>query len=225
MDFGWMVPVIIVIIVISMLASVLVVFGPLISGIFSAYGAVRRFKTEQAPRNHFARWIHAHRRSSIENKPSNLRWMRTTGDTDVPEVYHGWVRGLEAWRSYYLVFVKTRRWAWSECYVIPQWMVSDINGRSLWVTARGFSKTGPIKIPIPLEDHVDLDRHVLHVLDGFRVSFEQQIFTDISEESAWDIDNAMAPPFKDRVRAAVAEQPAMTESTYVPEDTAMGVRK
>lgn len=208
-----------------MMASLLVVFGPLIAGMFSAYGAVRRFKTEQAPRNHFNRWVHAHRRSSIENKPSNLKWMRTMGDSDVPEVYHGRVRGLEPWRSNYIVFVKTRRWAWSEPYIIPQWMVGDINGRSLWVKSRGFSKNGPIKMPIPLEGYKDIDDLNLRMLKGFRVSFEQQIATDIEEESAWDIDNAMAPPFKDRVRAAVAEQPQTTTAEYVPEDVAMGVRK
>lgn len=209
-------------IITSFVMSFMSMFGLDWGYILWAIRSTRRVRTEQEPRDHYDRWVHGHRRSCIENKPPNLRRMMTTGDSDVPRKDYGLVKGIEPWKSYYIVFVKSRRWSWSTPYIIPQSMLYDINRRTMWVRCRGFSSVGPIKIPIPLEDVKDLDGHVLDCMEAFRHSFEQQVLSDIMEDTAWDIANAMAPPLRDRTRAAEAEAPSLRDRDYFPEDQVMG---
>ncbi len=217
-------PLIILLFVFVIITKFLGAFGLDPASLIYAVRSTRKVKTEIGPRDHYDRWVHSHRRSGAENKPSQLKFMRITGDLDVPEKRHGRVKSIEPWKSYHIVFVSSRRWRWSTPYIIPQWMVSDLNRRTMWVNARGFSGIGHIKIPIPVEGHVDIDGHVIDCQDGFRYSFEQQIHYDIMEDMAWDIGESMSPPTRDRIAAAAVEQPRLVEHEVMKEDVATGVR-
>lgn len=224
-DFDWIIPCIVIFIVFSVVSSFMAMAGLDLGKIIWAVRSTRRIRTEMEPRDHYERWVHTHRRTAAENKPHQLKRMRTTGDTHAPSVLIGKVKGIEPWRNYYIVFAKTRRFAWSTPFIIPQWMASDINRRVLWVTARGFSGTGPIKTPIPTEDTADISGVVLDSLEGWRYSFEQQIRSDIQEDMGWDIGTAMSPPMDMQTRAAMIERPQTGEVDMMREDDAMGGKR
>lgn len=226
MTFDWLIPILMFIIllgfIMGMIAAVFAMTGINPSSIIFAWRATRRVRTEEEPRDHYDRWVHSHRRSARDNKPPMLRFIWSTGDSDVPRRYHGRVKGIEAWRSYFIVYVKSRRWSWSVPYLISQSRCSDVNRRNLWVRSRGFTTAGPIRIPLPVEGERDLEGHVLAHLKGFRMSFETQLHQDIQEDMAWDIANAMAPPLADRTRAAQVQQPSFTDREFMSEETATG---
>lgn len=224
MDFSWVMPLLIFMFVLILVIRFMGAMGLDPAALIWAVRSTRKVKSEVGPRDHYDRWIHAHRRSGAENKPAQLKFMRTTGDLDIPEKRHGRVKSIEPWKSYHIVFVSARRWRWSTPYIIPQWMVSDLNRRTMWVKARGFGGNGPIKIPIPVDGFPDIDGHVIKCQDGFRYSFEQQLHVDIMEDMAWDIGEGMSPPKRERIAAAAVEQPQLVEHEVMKEDVATGVR-
>lgn len=222
MGFAWIIPLLVFLLILSLIMSVMAATGLSFDRIIFAFRATRRVRTESDPRDHFDRWVHSHRRSAMANKPRDLTKILTTGDADVPLKLHGWVKGLEPWKSYYVVFVKSRRWTWSVPYLIDQRRCSDINRKNMWVSARGFSSMGPIRVPIPLDGEVDLEKHLIDHLNGFRSSFEGQGYMDITEDMAWDIANAMSPPMTSRISAAQVEQPQFTDREFLSEEKATG---
>ncbi|MCK5641305.1 MAG: hypothetical protein KAJ19_10925 [Gammaproteobacteria bacterium] len=223
MDFGWLVGVLIFLFIMSFVMNLLGTFGLNPAALVFAWRATRRIRTEVEPRDHFDRWVHGHRRSAMANKPRNLKYILTTGDQDVPRRFHGWVKGLEAWRSYYIIFIKSRRWSWSVPHIIDQSLCSDINRKHLWVDSRGFSSNGPVRIPIPvLGGTEDIERHLLEHGDGFRSSFEGQLYYEITEDMAWSIANGMAPPLMDRGYIAQSEHPSFQDREFISEENATG---
>jgi len=214
--------VLIILLIFGFISSFLSAFGLNPAHLVFAWRATRRIRTEVEPRDHFDRWVHGHRRSAMANKPRNLRFILTTGDPDVPRKFHGWIKGLEPWRSYYIVFIKTRRWSWSVPHVIDQSLCSDINRKHLWVASRGFSSNGPVRIPIPLDGVEDIERHLLDHADGFRSSFEGQLYYEITEDMSWSIANGMAPPLVDRGYIAQSEHPSFQDREFLSEESGTG---
>jgi hypothetical protein len=202
----------------------------------------RRTRTQVEPRDHFDRWDYGHRRSSYNNKPRRLRWIKTTGDRVVPEVRVGRAWGIEPWKNFYIIYVKSRRLAWSAPYIVPQSLCSDLNRRVLWISATGFSKVGPVNIPIPVEGQmvrkVIKENHhgkrvykvvpwttndiVESVLEGFRFSMDQQQYMDITEDLHWGIGAGMAPPISKQAEVTNADNPMFRDAETLPEEGATG---
>lgn len=237
-----MVPLIVIFVMISIFLSMLSMMGLNPMALLWLIIASRRTRTQVEPRDHFDRWDYGHRRSSYNNKPRRLRWVKTMGDRTVPEVRVGRAWGVEPWQNYYIVYVKSRRLSWSSPYIVPQFLCSDLNRRVLWIRARGFSKVGPVNIPIPIEGElwkkfigkapdgklvfkwVPLTTNDLvdDVLEGFRFSMDQQQYMDITEDLHWGIGAGMAPPISKQAEVTTADNPAFRETEYLPEENATG---
>jgi hypothetical protein len=126
--------------------------------------------------------------------------------------------------------------------MIPQALCSDLNRRVLWIRATGFSKVGPINIPIPIEGETtrkyigdtDDGKHVYKVvklttndivedvLEGFRFSMDQQQFMDIIEDLNWNIGAGMAPPISKQTEVTNADNISFHDTEYNPEEGATG---
>lgn len=222
MEFGFLITILFIFIIFSIVMSVFAMAGISPGMIIQLVAMSQRRRTEMAPRDHYDRWVAAQRRAAYINKPRRLRYLSTSGDRLVPPHIIGKIKGCTPWMAYYVVFVKTRRWSWSDPFIIPQDMASDLNRRTLWVAARGFTKVGPIHFPVPNETNYDIDKHVVDCLDAFRFSFEQQLHTDIQENAAWSIEHGMSPPISDSVKVAEADSPGYAEKEYIAEDPATG---
>ena len=222
MDFGFLVPVIFLFVIVSMVMAIMAMVGVSPGNIIAILAMSQRRRTEIEPRNHYDRWVSAQRRAARVNKPDHMRKLGVRGDRFVPMRIIGKVRGATPWLSYYVVFAKTRRWSWSDPFIIPQELASDLNRRTLWVDARGFTKVGPIYFPVPTEKNRDIDTHVKDCLEAFRFSFEQQVFTDIMENGAWSIMHGIAPPISDQTRITEADSPGYADREYLAEDVATG---
>lgn len=218
MGYDWFVIILVLAIVLTVTASAFAIVAPLITALRST----RNVKTETSPKDQFERWIHGKRRSGKANKPRHLKRMRTTGDQDMPPVDHGRVISLEPWKSFFIAFTKKTRLSWSVPHVIDQARCSDVNRRTLWIQARGFSSTGPVRYPIPLDGEEDLDDHVVAHLQGFRASFEAQVGMDIMEDTAHQIEEGMNRPSKARVSEAAVQQPTYVSRDVASEDQIIG---
>lgn len=242
MDLSALVPLIVVFVIISIFLSMMAMVGLNPMALVYLIIQSRRTRTQIEPRDHFDRWDYGHRRSAYNNKPRRLRWVKTSGDRTVPEVRVGRAWGVEPWRNYYIVYVKSRRLSWSAPYIIPQNLCSDLNRRTLWIRARGFSKVGPVNIPIPIEGEkwrkyigtlpdgkrvfrvVTLTTNDLvnDALEGFRFSMDQQQYMDITEDLNWNIGAGMAPPISKQTEITSADNPNFMDTEYLPEETATG---
>jgi len=222
MDFGFLIPLLFIFIIFSIVMSIFAMAGISPGMIVALVAMSQRRRTEMAPRDHYDRWVSSQRRAAYINKPRRLRYFGTEGDRFVPPRVVGRIKGVTPWMAYYVVFVKTRRWSWSDPFIIPQSMSSDLNRRTLWVKSRGFTRVGPVYFPVPNEKNVDIDEHVRTCLEAFRYSFEQQIQTDIQENMAWSVEHGMAPPISDSVKVAEADSPGYTDKEYMAEDPATG---
>lgn len=242
MDLSALVPLIVIFVMISIFLSMMAMVGLNPMALVWLIVQSRRTRTQTEPRDHFDRWDYGHRRSSYNNKPRRLRWAKTTGDRIVPEVRVGRAWGIEPWRNYYILYVKSRRLSWSAPYIIPQALCSDLNRRVLWIRAAGFSKVGPVNIPIPIEGEttrkfigrrpdgkmvykrIKLTTNALveDVLEGFRFSMDQQQYMDITEDLNWNIGAGMAPPISKQTEITNADNPTFRETEYLPEENATG---
>ena len=203
--------------------TILALFGLTPGNIALLLEMTTRRRTEMEPRDHYDRWAKSLRKAAYVSKPSNLRTLGIGGDRWVPKKVVGKIKGVIPWRMYYWVFVKTRRFSWSEPYLIPQEMASDLFRRVLWVDCRGFTKVGPIYYPVPTESYpVPIDKYTRRILEAFRFAFEQQTFSDIQENVAWAIDHGVNPPIKDRARVTEADSPGYVDREYIAEEKATG---
>jgi hypothetical protein len=242
MDVSILAPLIIIFIVISFIMMIVNMLGIQPSMLLYVFMTARRRRTEIEPRDHFDRWDYAHRRAAFQNRPRRLRYLKTTGDRFVPERRQGTVSGVEPWLDWEIFYLKARRWSWSAPYFVPNFLVSDLNRRTVWVDARAFTKVGPIYFPIPNEGATYLELvgtksngvivkrrrpltinvMVAKVMEAFRFSMDQQLYSDILEDMNWSIGMSMAPPMGEQAYVTASDQHGITDTEYLPEETATG---
>lgn len=242
MDVSILAPLIVLFIIFTFVFGMLRMLGLQPSMLLYLFMVARRRRTEIEPRDHFDRWDYAHRRASYQNRPRRLRYLKTTGDRFVPERRQGIVYGVEPWLYWEVFYLKSRRWSWSAPYFVPNYLCSDLNRRTAWVNARGFTKVGPIYFPIPNEGAtylkivgvkpngiivkkrapLTINSMVKDVMEAFRFSMDQQLFSDILEDMNWSIGMSMAPPMRDQANVAIADAPGFVDKEYMPEEGATG---
>jgi hypothetical protein len=193
--------------------------GELIFGI----RATRRTRVDDEPRDQAERWLANHRKASKDSRPKHLRHLWMVGDEDVPPIYIGRVKGLQAHQEGYLAYVQTSRLSWSKPFILIRELCSDVNRRNLFISARTFSTNGLYRFAIPPTDS-DLSPNdaLARSHNLFQTLFGLQILTDSEEDGAWAISTAIQPPMRERVAKAEAEVPHLAERPYVPEKDVVG---
>jgi hypothetical protein len=203
--------------VFSILSGMGINFGDIIVGT----RATRRVTVDEEPRDQFDRFITNHRKVARDSKPSELKFLYTSGDLDVPPKKIGLVSGLEPHQEGYLIFVRHHRWQWGKPHIIPRELCGDANRRVLFIHARAFTHNGLLRLPIvrgPPHDTMTPDELLTRCRNLFRTFFREQTLTDAEEDSAWAQATGMMPRAETRIGMAEVEVPHLADRQYLSED-------
>lgn len=211
--------IVVMIVVFGIIMSIMGKIG--ISDIIMAKGVTRRTQLDTEPRDHAERCINANRKVAREQKPRHLKEIWATGDMDVSPFKVGNLFGVIPHQEGYWLYSKKDRLRWSKPISVPRRFCGDLNGRILWIAARGFGTQGLYRFPLPPTPE-DPNQCVKDAERLYIFIFGLQSLTDSREDIQWSAATGIMPRVRDRVMAAEVEMPHVVERQYMPEQEYAG---